>query len=253
MVMAQHYDQQYFFSDLYGGKKFVDSAGQSKEFGYAQGGLWSFQGIIDKLLQLIGYPNEGVLDLGAGCGGFVATLQEKYGISAVGFEFSKYAIEHAILGAEKYLVQRDLEETPWPIDDYMVDWVTAIDLFEHLFSDKVDEIIRETKRVAGRWIIAKICTAKQPYEVWCAKRARYEEVLAQAKREGFEWLIVSGHVTSQTPEWWINKFADEDWKNRSDLAEKLKKDLNLPDDWRCTLILEDIHWFEREFGKNGES
>lgn len=248
MVMEQHYNENYFYAEKYGGKRYIDSAGQPKQFGYAAGGLWGFQGILDELIKLLKFPNGGVLDIGAGCGGFVATMQANH-IPAVGFEFSKYAIEHAILGGEKYLVQRDLEDTPWPIDDYSVEWVTAIDLFEHLFSDKIGEIISEAKRVARRWIIAKICTAKLPSEVWVAKRASYEEVLAQAKREGFEWLVVSGHVTGETPQWWIDKFVDEDWKVREDLADKMRRDLNLPDDWRCTLILENTKWFEREFGK----
>lgn len=143
----------------------------------------------------------------------------------------------------------DLERTPWPVND-KYDWVTAIDLFEHLFCDNVEEVIRETKRVARRWIIAKICTAKQPHEVWCAKRASYEEVLEQAKREGFEWLVVSGHVTSALPEFWRSKFQDRSWRIRDDLAKRFKADLNLPDDWRTTLIVENTEWFEQEFGRD---
>jgi hypothetical protein len=121
-------------------------------------------------------------------------------------------------------------------------------LFEHLFADKVDEVIRECKRVAKRYIIAKICTAQRPHEVWSAKRATYEQVYEQAKTEGYEWLIVSGHVNSQFPEYWRNKFQDEKWKIRDDLAERFKRELTLPEDWRCTIIAENTCWFEEEFG-----
>jgi hypothetical protein len=61
--------------------------------------------------------------------------------------------------------------------------------------------------------------------------------LEQAKKEGFEWLVVSGHVNSRTPQYWREKFQDKDWRLRDDLAERLKTDLNLPEDWRTTLIV----------------
>jgi len=245
--MEKHYDQHYFFADKYGGKPYIDSAGKQKEFGYYAGGRWNFEAILYKLIELLGRP-ESILDIGAGCGGFVAVCNQDQGIAALGLEFSQYAIDNAILGGAKYLKHWNLEDVPWPIE-HQYDWVTAIDLFEHLFDDKTDLIVRETKRSAKRWIIAKICTAQRPQEVWAAQRAPYEEVVAQAKVEGFEWLVASGHVNSQLPSYWLEKFLDEDWRNREDLSEKLKKDLTLPEDWRTTLILENIHWFEKEFGK----
>jgi hypothetical protein len=245
MTMEPHYDQHYFFANKYGGKKYQDPNGQNKEFGYYEGGLWNFDSILLQLIALLGYP-ESVLDIGAGCGGWVATCA-KNGITTLGLEFSQYAIDHAILGGEQHLKRWDIDTTPWPITQ-KYDWVTAIDLFEHLFNDKVDEVIKETKSAARRYIIAKICTAQQPHEVWSAKRQSYEQVLAQAKKEGFEWLVVSGHVNSQFPKYWLEKFEDDAWKNRANLAEKLKSKLNLPPDWRTTLILENKKWFEQEYG-----
>jgi ubiquinone/menaquinone biosynthesis C-methylase UbiE len=233
--MEKHYDSKYFFAERSGGKKYKDSAGQDKEFGYFMGGLWNFNGILDKLIELLRWPDS-LLDIGAGCGGFVATAK-KFGIESLGLEFSQFAIDNAILESAPLLKKWDIEVTPWPVD-HQYDWVTAIDLFEHLFADKVDEVIKEAKRVAKRFIIAKICTAQRPHEVWSANRASYEEVYEQARREGFEWLVVSGHVNSQFPQYWINKFVDNEWINREDLAEKMKKDLHLPEDWRTTLILE---------------
>ena len=244
--MERHYDKYYFFADRYGGKKYVDSAGQEKEFGYHAGGIWNFESILFKLMELLGAPGS-VLDIGAGCGGFVATLNRNY-IPALGLEFSQYAIDNAVLGAGSYLRHWDLEDIPWHVDN-QYDWVTAIDLFEHLFQDKVDRVIAETKRRARRWIVAKICTAQRPHEVWTAHRASYEEVLQQAREEGFEWLVVSGHLTSQFPDWWIEKFVDDEWKYRHDLELRFKQELSLPEDWRTTLILENTHWFEQEFGK----
>jgi len=232
-------------SSVTGGKRYIDTDGKVKEFGYHQGGLWNFQGILNKLIELLGYPHS-VLDVGSGCGGWPATCAAN-GIEALGLEFSQYAIDHAILGGEKYLKKWDVEETPWPVD-HKYDWVTAIDLFEHLFMDKVDKVIRECKRVARRWIIAKICTAQHEREVYFAKRGSYEEVYERAKLDGFEWLMVSGHVTCAWPKFWREKFEDEKWRLRDDLAERLKRDLNLPEDWRCTLILENLTWFEEEFG-----
>jgi ubiquinone/menaquinone biosynthesis C-methylase UbiE len=243
--MQKHYDKNYFFADKYGGKQYTDPSGKIKEFGYAQGGLWNFQSILDKLTELLGYP-QSVLDAGAGCGGFVATCNAN-GIEALGLEFSQYAIDNAVMGASKYLKRHDLEQIPWPVDK-QYDWLTAIDVFEHLFADKVDQVIAECKRVAKKWIIAKICTAQRPHEVWSAKRATYEQVYEQAKTEGYEWLIVSGHVNSQFPEYWRNKFQDEKWKIRDDLAERFKRELTLPEDWRCTIIAENSCWFEEEFG-----
>jgi hypothetical protein len=240
MSMAEWYDKHYFFCDEYGGKEFTDErTGEKKAFGYAQGGLWNFKGILDKLIALCGKPDS-VLDIGAGCGGFVATCNSM-DIEASGLEFSQYAVDNAILNAKPFLKFWNIEQTPWPVT-HQYDWVTAIDLFEHLFADRVEEVIKEVKRVAKKFIIAKICTAQRPHEVWAARRASLEQVLAQAKSEGFEWLIVSGHVNSQFPNYWLEKCVDNNWKQRSDLAERLKVDLKLPDDWRATLILKNYSY-----------
>lgn len=237
--MEKHYDRHYFFADRFGGKKWFDAEGKEHEFGYYAGGIWNFQGILDELCYLLGKP-ESVLDLGAGCGGFVATCV-KNGIEALGLEFSQDAIDNAIMDSKPLLRKWDVEETPWPVDR-QYDWVTAWDLFEHLFADRVDVVIRECKRVASGFVLAKICTAQRPHEVWSARRASYEEVLAQAKAEGFEWLVVSGHVTSQFPKFWRERFEDRDWRLRDDLAERLKVNLNLPEDWRTTLILKNYSY-----------
>jgi len=242
--MEQHYDEKYYFMDKYGGKEYIDQDGEEKRFGYYGGGVWNFQGILDELIELLG-PPENVLDIGAGCGGFVATLNRNH-INSLGLEFSSYAVEHAIMGSEKYLVEWDIENTPWPVDN-MYAWVTAIDLFEHLFADRVDRVIMEAKNRAKRWIIAKICTAEKPGEVWTAERAPYNEVYQQAREEGYEWLIVSGHVTSQTRGWWLDKLEDDKWRHRADLEKRFKRDLPLPDDWRTTVFLENTRWFEEEF------
>jgi SAM-dependent methyltransferase len=239
MVMERHYDQSYYFAEKFGPKRYAKPDGSVGEFGYTQGGLWNFQGILDELCYLLGKP-ESVLDLGSGCGGFVATCV-KNGIEALGLEFSRYAIDNAIMGAKPLLKKWDLADIPWPIDK-PYDWVTAIDLYEHLFLEDVDRIVAETKRAARHFIIAKICTAQRPHEVWSAKKASYEEVYAQAKREGYEWLVVSGHVNSQWPKFWRDRFQDRDWRLRDDLAERLKVRLNLPEDWRCTLILKNYSY-----------
>jgi len=236
MVMEPHYDAKYFFADRYGFKTYRRPDGSIGKFGYTQGGLWNFEKVLFKLIELLGTPTS-ILDIGAGCGGFVATCNANY-IEALGLEFSQYAIDNAVMDAGKYLKRWDLENIPWPLN-HKYDWVTAIDLFEHLFADKVDEVIAETKRVARKWIIAKICTA----------RGTYEEVYEQAKREGFEWLIVSGHVTSMPPEFWRKKFEDKEWRLRDDLAERFKKELKLPEDWRTTIFAERVNWFEMEFGR----
>lgn len=244
--MEHHYDSHYFFADKYGPKKYTRPDGSMGTFGYTQGGLWGFQRILDKLIELLGAP-QSVLDLGSGCGGLVATLNNNY-IEALGLEFSQYAIDNAVMDARKYLKHWDLEKTPWPVEK-QYDWVTAIDLYEHVFLEDVDRIIAETKRVARRWIIAKIYTAQLQHEVWAAQKASYEEVLAQAKAEGFEWLVVSGHVNSQFPQYWREKFQDDKWQLRDDLSERFKRDLHLPEDWRCTILLENTRYFEEEFGR----
>lgn len=234
--MEAHYDERYYFSERFGGKMYVDSAGQKREFGYRQGGLWNFQSLLDKLIELLGLP-ESIIDGGSGCGGLIATANNN-GIKGVGLEFSQVAIDNAIMNAGKYLKKWDLAQTPWPVEQH--DWVLMIDLMEHLFQDDVDQVIAEAKKKAKKYIVAKICTAQLPREIWNAKKASYEEVYAQAKREGFEWLVASGHVTCQPPEWWINKFVDSNWVYRADLAEKLRRELHLPEDWRTTIILENV-------------
>jgi cyclopropane fatty-acyl-phospholipid synthase-like methyltransferase len=235
--MESHYNEKYFFAEKTGGVLYTDSAGKSREFGYRQGGIWNFQALLDKLIELLGLP-ETILDAGCGCGGFPATANNN-GIKSVGLEFSQYAIDHAILGAEKCIVKGDVEQTPWTVEG-QYDWISFIDVFEHLFADTIDQVIAEAKKRARKYIIAKICTAQLPREVWSAKRAPYEEVIAQAKREGFEWLVASGHVCCEMPQFWIDKFVDSNWVLREDLSERLRRELHLPEDWRTTIILENI-------------
>jgi len=234
MTMAEYYDEHYYFADRVGGKKYVDSARQKKTFGYTSGGLWNFQGILNKLISLLGKP-QSVLDIATGCGGFVATCKAN-GIDALGLEFSQCAIDNAVLDSRPLLVKWDIEDQPWPVT-HKYDWVTFIDVFEHLFAERVDAVIKEAKRVAAKYIIAKICTAQRPHEEWSAKRTSLDDVLEQAKREGFEWLVVSGHVNSQFPDYWLKKFVDKQWRYREDLARRFRVDLNLPEDWRTTLIM----------------
>ena len=233
-LMEPKYNQRYFFAERAGGVPYTDSGGQQKEFGYRQGGLWNFQGILNKLTYLLGKP-QSILDIGAGCGGFVATCKIN-GIEASGLEFSQSAIDNAILDSRQLLVKCDVENTPWHINR-KYDWVTCIDLFEHLFDERVDDVIKEVKRVSAKYIIAKICTAQRPHEEWSAKKTCLEDVLAQAKKDGFEWLVISGHVNSQFPNYWLKKFVDKQWRYREDLARRFKVEMNLPEDWRTTLIL----------------
>lgn len=236
--MEKHYDESYFYAERHGGKKYEERGGGSeKQFGYFGGGLWNYQGLFDRLVELLGRPRS-VLDIGSGTGGFPLTINRN-GVKTLGLEFSEYAVTHGPPGARKYLKKWDLEDTPWPVDQEQYDWVTAIDLFEHLLEDRVEDIVRETKKRAKRYIIAKICTAQNPSEVWAADRGTYREIMDQAKREGYDWLTASGHVNSQLPQYWVNLFEDEEWEYRKDLANSFRvRGLRLPQDWRTTLIME---------------
>jgi len=234
-MMERHYDEPYYFAERHGGKKWTDREGKTHEFGYAGGGTWNYRNFYDKLVEILGKPGS-VLDIGAGCGGWPAFTASQ-GVDSLGLEFSNFAIDNCVLGAKEILKHQDLAETPWNIDK-QYDWVTAIDLFEHVFAEDMDKVVAETKRAANHFIIAKICTAQLNHEVWAAKKASYEKVLEQAHKEDYDWLIVSGHVNSQFPKYWEEKFEDSEWRLRPDLSTKLKRDLNLPDDWRTTLIVE---------------
>jgi len=234
------YDKQYFFPQLHGGKKYRDPDGTEKEFCFYSGTSKTWEILLDRLISILGQP-ESTLDVGAGLGIFVSVCNQN-GIRSHGLEFSEYAIKHS--EAKPYLKQWDIEKTPWPINQ-QYDWITAIDLFEHLFADRVDVVIKEMKRVAKKFIIAKICTAQQDKEVWSAMRQSHSQVIAQARRDGFEWLVASGHINSQLPLYWFHKLEDDKWKHREDLETKFKKDL--PRDWRTTIILENTKWFEEEF------
>lgn len=243
MSMEAHYDQSYFFPLKKGGKKYLEPSGKESEFCFSSGTTQSWERILHKLIALIGTP-ENVLDVGAGLGVWVETLNRN-SIPAHGLEFSKYAIEHAGT-AKQYLTEWNIEQLSWPLKQkyYLT---TGIDLCEHLFDEDVDRIIAEMKRVTERYIILKICTAQQPNEVWSAKKQPYEQVIEQAKKDDFEWLVASGHVNSRFPDYWLKKFEDDTWKNQTDLAQVFKQDMPL--DWRTTLILSNEKWFENEFGK----
>ena len=161
-----------------------------------------------------------VIDVGCGRGVFVKACEDA-GISIVkGFDFSAFAVAHAVCTPDK-IFQADAKELP--LRDNASDLTLVLDFMEHIYVADVDEVLDEIARISKKWVFFNLGGLVAPNKVKMLKR---DEPLP----EGYEGLVSAGHVTFQTKEWWLKKIEEhglEVDEAKADVFESLLPELYL--------------------------
>ena len=205
---GSYYDSEYF-RGLEGGKSFRQSNGSISKWSYYNlSGEWLGCKQITEAWKEIFSPIN-LLDVGCGRGQIVAYARD-IRIEAEGFDFSEWAIgdEGRFARTRKEWVRVHDATEKWPYDDKSFDVVSALDFFEHIYEDDVDFVISEIYRVARKWIFLQIAVSETS-----GLMGRHELGYSFKKDEAvpmeLEGCAVSGHVTVQPEEFWIEKFESE--------------------------------------------
>lgn len=228
-----YYDRDYFEADVTGGKTFRRPNGSVDHWGYFAKQLWSgWVGIIEPL-KLLFRPIR-ALDVGCGCGSFVREAR-RCRVKAFGIDFSRWAIENALEGAEKWIRMgdaRDIQEL-----DGSFDFVLATDLLEHIYLEDVDGVIDELYRVSSKWVFLQIATVgmkDKPTEGYILKKG--EPIPLE-----IEVYTAAGHVTVQPEAWWVERLQRPNWRSRPDVVDKFRRLVKLPGpivNWRTIIVME---------------
>ena len=227
-----YYDQDYFEADVTGGKEYRHPNGSIDNWGYHAKQLWSgWKGIIEPLRFL--FRPERVLDVGCGTGSFVREARRNR-LKAWGIDFSEWAIENALDGAEKWIKVGDARDIKEPDDSFDFEMVT--DLMEHIYKKDVDAVIDGLYRVSNRWVFLQIATVgmkDKPAEGYILKEGEPIPLELEA-------YAVAGHVTVQPQSWWEERLVRPGWRSRPDLVDRFRRlvDPKLIVNWRTILIEE---------------
>jgi len=213
-----YYDANYFASRT--GKLFV-SRGKPEYWGYKNpDGEYFGAPPIAKAWKTVFEPKR-VLDVGCGRGTFVAYLRD-WGVEAHGFDYSEWAVGHLYGRCRPEWVRVHDATEPWPYPDSSFDLVTALDFFEHIYEEDLEFVIGELLRVSRRWIFLQMATVDGVTERGYALR-RGERIPFE---DGRTW---AGHVTVQTPAYWMERFDRDPLSIRRDLVN-----------WFCSLVPKDV-------------
>lgn len=215
---GKYYDRKYFADPE--GKAFCRPDKSVEHWGYrSPDGEWAGARPIARAWKEVFEPHN-LLDVGAGRGTFL-TYARDAGIEAEGFDFSEWAVSDEGRYSRcksEWLRLHDATE-PWPYDNDSFDLVTALDFFEHIYSDDISFVISEMYRVASRYIFLQIATVDGVREVGYTLRKGDPIPI------GLEGCAVAAHVTVQPETFWCERLNHEDWMLRRDMVN-----------WFCSLV-----------------
>lgn len=168
-----------------------------------------------------------------GRGTFIAYARD-IGIEAVGFDFSRYAINNPYTKCKPEWLSLHDARNKWNYPDHCFDLVVALDFFEHLYEEDLACVEKEMFRVAKKWVFILIATTRggnngQTEKYIKANPMRIlsleKQLLDQGMRfrpgiRGTDYTLkkdvphyegrnepAEGHVTFQPEEYWLNRFA----------------------------------------------
>lgn len=250
---SQYYDQIYFADPK--GKEFHRPDGSVDQWGYRNpNGHWD--GCIPiamawkSIFNLSGCNTDSglckSLDVGCGRGQFVTALRD-VGVEGWGFDFSKWAIENIYPRCQKgWCIEWDAtDKRGFPYGDKAFDFVSALDIFEHLYVEDLDFVIDQIYRVSKRFVFLEIAISgsgglqgQNGFQGYILKKD--EQVSVE-----LEGIAVAGHVTVQNRDFWINKLLigkdgeERNWKLRDDLVLEFIRIVPsiIIDNWTKNLII----------------
>lgn len=220
---SSYYDEKYFSDPK--GKKFRRPDGSTANWGYQNStGEWLGCKPVTEVWKDIfklGNCNTDsglckVLDVGCGRGQFVTYLRD-IRVEAWGFDYSSWAIQNPYSRCQKgWIIQHDATKI-WPYGDNAFDLVVALDIFEHIYLEDIENVINEIYRVAKKWIFLQIATSGsgelQGDKGYVLKKG--EKVPIE-----LESMAVAGHVTIESRQFWIDMLTKggEKWEVRDDMV-----------------------------------
>jgi len=218
---AKYYDQKYFADAL--GKTFCRPNGTSDQWGYRNpsGESEWFKYVLGAWKKM--FQPKNMLDVGSGRGTVIAYARD-IGIDAFGFDFSEWAVsdEGRYPRCEREWITCHDAAQPWSYPDNSFDLVTALDLYEHIYIDDLDFVIKEMYRVANKWIFLQIATVNVVDHFGPGLERPAEDGYILKKGEPVsverEGNAVAGHVTVQPESFWYQKFEHDDWMPRRDMV-----------------------------------
>jgi len=204
------YDREYFADEK--GKQFTRANGTVEHWGYrSPTGDIRGADLIVKAWKTMFNPKT-MLDVGAGRGTMLAYARDAQ-IQACGFDWSKWAVSKGRFSrCEAHWLTCHDATKDWPYPTLHFDLVTALDFWEHIYSEDLDFVVSEMFRVARKWIFLEIATVNGIKEK--GYRLKKGEHIPIAE-DGRTW---AGHVTVETEAFWIDKFDKQDWLVRRDMV-----------------------------------
>ena len=198
------YDETYFYHGEAEKKPYTAADGTIKHYVGPAGDWHGYEYVLDFIEGAIPLRGMSMLDLGCGCGGFVARARAR-GVRAVGCDISQWAIGHPVSGAEGFLHWRDLSEVPPGLGTF--DLVTGLDLLEHIYEEDLDSFLQNifgSVMPYGRMFF-DICTVKKPADEFVLRKGAEVPIEKES-------IAVAGHVNVRPFEYWLNIFGSYQWK-----------------------------------------
>jgi SAM-dependent methyltransferase len=235
---SDYYDIDYYASEK--GKQYRRQDGSTESWGYKNpSGHWEGCGPIIGAWKSIFNPMN-LLDVGCGRGQFVAAAR-RAGIDAYGFDYSRWAIGNKYINCDASWIGCHDATVKWLYGDRSFDLVIVLDLMEHLYNDgDIDKVIDELYRVGRRWIFLQIAG--------CGEEGFKGYILKRGEKIPVELggMVVAGHVTVQSRQFWIDKLLRygngnerKGWKLRDDMVVEFTKRIDpaIIDNWIKNIII----------------
>jgi SAM-dependent methyltransferase len=206
---ATHYTKHYFDGR---GLLYTKSDG-TKEVYHGPSASWGgYYGVTEVLDRIFDSVEGEVVDLGCGPGEFVRVARER-GWDAYGIDISDEAIKLGDAAVKPYLSVQDITKGELTYNPTLV---TAWDLWEHIWEQDVDALIRGVRDalVPGGYHVACICTRGDQERDWVFNPG------VQFTQEN-SVILCSGHVNIRNCLYWVNKFRAQGFTIRLDLMHFL--------------------------------
>lgn len=245
---ADYYNIDYFVT--VNGKKFKRSDGSEGGWGYSNpSGHWDGCDPIAFAWKNIFNPRN-MLDVGCGRGQFTAAAR-RAGIEAYGFDYSRWAIGNKYINCDVSWLTCHDATVKWLYGDNSFDLIIVLDLMEHLYNDgDIDKVIDELYRVSRKWVFLQIATIGGGSGSGIHD-AGY--ILKRGEKIPIELggMVVAGHVTVQSRQFWIDKLMMDrngnerkGWKVRDDMVTKFINNVTpaIIDNWikNAIIVIEKI-------------
>lgn len=177
-----------------------------------------FTPILEGLWQALGDKPKTMLDIGCGCGSLVAQARRQ-GIDAVGYDVSRYAIEHPVDGAKGHIYLADVRH-PGAAREAQV--VISTDLMEHIHEENLDELMQSMLSLTQEHLVMDICVARRPSDVW-------QHTPGELVPLDRSWIAIAGHVTIMPHQFWADRFLAN--TSRADWLLRMGNDSHI--NWRA--------------------